>query len=282
MKLALALTLLCSTAFAEGYERIASAGGSLTEIVVAFGEADRLVGVDSTSTFPQSVTELPSIGYVRALAAEGLLTLEPDLVIGESDAGPQTVLDQLQAAGVNIAIAPESEGASSVPIKIRFIGELLDQSAKAEELVAVFESDMAAIAASLESVNDHPRVLFILSLQNGAPMVGGEGSSAEAIIELAGGVNAAKGFEGYKPMNREAILAAAPDIILMMNGHADRIGGIDEVLALPEISLTPAGQAKRAVTMDGMLLLGFGPRTPQAVRELARALYPEDADRLGL
>ena len=282
MKLALAFTLICSTAFAQPYERIASAGGSLTEIVVALGAEDRLVGVDSTSTFPPSVTKMPSVGYVRALAAEGLLTLEPDLLLGESDVGPQAVLDQLNAAGVKIAIAPYSEGAQSIPLKIRFVGSLLGLDDRAEALITEFETEMAEIATLLEGISDRPRVLFILAIQNGAPMVGGEGSAADAIITLAGGKNVAQGVEGYKPMNREAILAAAPDVILMMNGHADRLGGINEVLALPEIALTPAGQAKRAVTMDGMLMLGFGPRTPQAVRELARALHPQDADRLGL
>lgn len=282
MRLAIALSLICSTAFAQPYERIASAGGSLTEIVVALGAGDRLVGVDSTSTYPQSVTELPGIGYVRALASEGLLTLEPDLVLGESDTGPQTVLDQLTAAGVKIAIAPHGEGAESVPLKMRFVGEHLGLVTEAEAMIAEYDAAMERIAASLQNATHKPRVLFILSMQNGAPIVGGEGSSADAMIKLAGGANAATGFEGFKPMNREAILAAAPEIILMMNGHADRLGGVDEVLSLPEIALTPAGQNKHAVTMDGMLLLGFGPRTPQAVRQLAKELHPEDADRLGL
>ena len=140
---------------------------------------------------------------------------------------------------------------------------------------------MAELASKIDTVENKPKVLFILSMQNGAPNVGGEGSSADAIIKLAGGQNAATGFEGYKPMNREALMAAAPDVILMMDGHADRAGGIDEVLASPGIALTPAGQTKRSITMDGMLLLGFGPRTPQAVRELARGLHPEDAEKLG-
>ena len=281
MKWALILTLLTGQAIAQPYERIASAGGDLTEIVVALGAGDELVGIDSTSTYPTEITELPNIGYVRALSAEGVMTLAPDLVLGAYDVGPQTVLDQLQAAGVTVAIAPGGEGAETVPDKIRFVGEALELSDRADALVATFEAEMAELASKIDTVENKPKVLFILSMQNGAPNVGGEGSSADAIIKLAGGQNAATGFEGYKPMNREALMAAAPDVILMMDGHADRAGGIDEVLASPGIALTPAGQTKRSITMDGMLLLGFGPRTPQAVRELARGLHPEDAEKMG-
>ncbi|QHQ37036.1 heme/hemin ABC transporter substrate-binding protein [Algicella marina] len=281
MRLALLFTCLASAALAQPYERIVTAGGDLTEVVTALGAADSIVGIDSTSTYPAEITDLPDIGYVRALSAEGVLTLRPDLLIGAYDTGPEAVLGQLQAAGVQVEIAPGGEDAQSVPAKIRFVGDLLGKSREATALIAAYEADMAELATALQGVEDRPRVLFILSMQNGAPLVGGALTAADKIIALAGGVNVATGFDGYKPMNREAILAAAPDVILMMNGHADRLGGVDEVLALPEIALTPAGQNRRAITMDGMLLLGFGPRTPLAARELARALHPEDAAALG-
>lgn len=280
---ALVFSLVAGMAGAKPFERIASAGGDITEIVIAFGDRAKLVGVDSTSTYPADLSEeLPDIGYVRGLAAEGVLSLQPDLVLGAYDVGPQTVLDQLKAAGVRIAVAPGGKGAESVPAKIRFVGDLLGKSEQAEEMIDAYEAEMAALAKALGSLNKRPKVLFILSMQNGAPMVGGEGSSADAMIALAGGENVAVGFEGYKPMNREAIMAAAPDVILMMNGHAERLGGIDEIMSLPEIALTPAGQNRRAITMDGMLLIGFGPRTPEAVRELARGLHPERVEELGL
>ncbi len=281
MKLGLILACLAGSALAEP-QRIVSAGGDLTEIVIALGARDQLVGIDTTSTHPPALKDaVANVGYVRGLSAEGVLALQPDLVLGAYDVGPQTALDQLASAGVAVAVAPGGQGAGSVPAKMRFVGEAIGKPAEAEKLVASYETAMADIAAALATVSDSPKVLFILSISDGAPMVGGAGSSADAIIRLAGATNAAQGFEGFKQMNKEAIMAAAPDVILMMDGHADRSGGIDEVMARPEIALTPAGQAKRSLTMDGMLLLGFGPRTPQAVRELARALYPEDAGRLG-
>ena len=102
------------------------------------------------------------------------------------------------------------------------------------------------------------------------------------MIAAAGGVNAAQGFDGYKPMSAEAILATQPDVILMMAEHARRVGGPDAVLSRPDVALTPAGKSGALVSMDGMLLLGFGPRTPEAMASLARALHPQEAPKLGL
>jgi iron complex transport system substrate-binding protein len=118
------------------------------------------------------------------------------------------------------------------------------------------------------------RVLFILSLQGGRIMAGGEGTEAEGIIALSGGINAATGFAGYKPMTDEAVIAAAPDVVLMMDREGDLAIADADLWAQPALALTPAGQAKRVIRMDGMLLLGFGPRTPQAAAALYAALYP--------
>jgi len=266
---------------AEPPQRLVSAGGDLTEIIVALGMDDRLVGVDTTSTYPPRVTDLPQIGYVRSLTAEGVLSLAPDLMIASHDAGPATALDQLRAAGLTVALAPDIEGAPGVPAKMRFVGDLLDRESQAEELAATFEQDMADVARVIDQLEDRPKVLFILFVRDGTPIVGGRGSSADAIITLAGGQNAADGIEGYKPMNREAMIAAAPDVVLMMTRYVESEGGLDRILARPDVALTPAGQARRAVVMDGLLLLGFGPRTPQAVRDLARALHPQAGPQLG-
>lgn len=277
---ALAAAFLGAVAHADEPQRIVVAGGDLAEIVHALGEADRIVGVDSTSTYPPSMSALPQIGYVRALAPEGLLSLAPDLLIGASDAGPAEALDKLRAAGLRIELAPDVEGAESVPAKIAFVGALLGREAEAGALSAAYAAEMERLAGTIAGVSSRPKVLFILAMQGSAPLVAGEGTSAEAMIRLAGAENAAAGFAGYKPMSREAILAAAPDVVLMMNGRDEGAGGREAVLALPEIAPTPAGRNGRLVTMDGMLLLGFGPRTPEAVRRLAAALHPEDSGLL--
>ncbi len=266
----------------EAPERIVVAGGDLTEIAYVIGAGDRIVGVDQTSTFPAAARSVPQIGYVRRLAAEGILSLAPDLVLAAHDAGPQIVFEQLSAASIPVAVAPETPSPEAIADKIRFVGTALGSAVAAENAAQTFLADLAAVRAKVATLPDTPRVLFILALQGNAPLVGGAGTAADQMITLAGAKNAATGFEGYKPMNREAIIAAAPEVIVMMDQHADRSGGIDAVLNRTDIALTPAGKARRAVTMDGMLLLGFGPRTPQAIAELAAALQPDAATAAGL
>ena len=118
-----------------------------------------------------------------------------------------------------------------------------------------------------------PRVLFVLSLQNGRPMVGGRGTAADAMIRLAGGANAADAIDGYKPMTDEGIIAAAPDVILKMN-NGNMVGAPDDIFSLPAFAATPAAANRALIAMDGLYLLGFGLRSPDAVRDLMAALYP--------
>lgn len=254
-------------------ERVVFAGGDLTEIAYALGAESRIVGVDSTSIHPASATGKAQIGYVRNLSAEGVLSLAPDLVIAAYDAGPPAALTQIEAAGLKVVLAPEGHSAAGVPEKVRFVGGALCLAERAATLADQVAADLKAATDSVAAQPTRPKVLFVLAYQEEAPLVGGAETSADAIIRLAGGVNAASGFSGYKIMSREAIIEAAPDYLLMMASTAGRLGGIGTVLQRPEIALTPAGHAGRGITMDGMTLLGFGIRTPEAVSELGEALH---------
>ncbi|MEL6998449.1 MAG: ABC transporter substrate-binding protein [Pseudomonadota bacterium] len=278
--------LLCiaaiTTVAAGEAKRIVVAGGDLTEIAFALGAGDRIIAVDSTSNYPAEVSEKEQIGYVRRLSAEGILALTPDLMLMAHDAGPDTAVSQLKGAGVRIAKAPSDDTIDAIPDKIRFVGTELGAEDGATALAGEVKTALADVAARVAKLKSSPKVLFLLSLDRGTPLAGGTGTSAHQMIARAGGINAAAGFEGYKPMSREAILDAAPDVILMMQQHAERAGGLEAVLARPEIKLTPAGESGDAVAIEGMLLLGFGPRTPQAIAELARAIHKDAAKQAGL
>ncbi len=270
---ALVAVLMSTVSLSETFpQRIVSAGGDLTEIVYALGAEDRLIGFDVTSNYPPSARDKEQIGYVRRISAEGVLALGPDLVLGAHDMGPPAAVDQLRAAGVRVELAPRGDSAKGIPEKVRFVGQLLGLTDKARQLASQIKADLSREAARAASKQPKPRVIFVLALGEGEPMVAGVGSSAAKIIELAGGTNAVTQFKGYKPMSREAILAAQPEVLLMMDSAVGRYGGIDKILERPELALTPAGQTRRYVSMDGMLLLGFGPRTPLAIEQLGEAL----------
>ena len=271
---ALAVTLcFVSAATAQDASRVITLGGSVTEIAVALGAEDRLIARDTTSTWPESVQALPDVGYIRALSPENVLALDPALIIGEGDAGPPEAVEVLKAAGIPFILVPEATDPAGIAAKIEAVAAALDLPAEGKALSAEVETKLAATEARAATIETPKRVLFILSLQGGGVMAGGEGTEAEGIIRLAGGVNAATGFQGYKPMTDEAVLAATPDAILMMDREGDLSIADADILSQPALSQTPAAQTGTIIRMDGMLLLGFGPRTPEAADALHAALY---------
>ena len=275
--LALALWTLpvFDMALADGGSRVVSLGGSVTEIVVALGAGDRLVGRDSTSTWPPEVMDLPDVGYLRALSAEGVLGLGPDLVLAEADAGPPEAVEALKAAGVPYVAMPGATDHAGILDKIEAVSAALDLEAEGAALADKVGAGLEAAEARAAAVPAPKRVLFVLSLQGGRIMAAGEGSSAASIIALAGGVNALEGVKGYAQVTDEAVIAAAPDVILMMDREGSMAISDADVLALPALAETPAARDGRILRMDGLLLLGFGPRTPEAADKLHDALYPK-------
>lgn len=265
------LSTLAAPALAQDAPRVITLGGSVTEIAVALGAEDRLVARDTTSNFPESIRALPDVGYIRALSPENILALDPTLIVAEGDAGPPEAVEVLKAAGIPFVLVPEANDPNGVVAKIAAVADALDLPGDA--LAAEVQAGLDAASARAAEVPTPKRVLFILSLQGGRVMAGGEGTEAEGIIRLAGGINAATGFQGYKPMTDEAVLAAGPEVILMMEREGDLSISDADVLAQPALSQTPAAQAGAIVRMDGMLLLGFGPRTPDAAKALHDTLY---------
>lgn len=271
--LLLATGLAALPALGLAAERIVVAGGAVTEIVYALGAGDRVVARDTTSSHPPQVEALPDVGYVRRLSPEGVLSMAPDLILAEEGSGPPETVQILERAEISFVTIPDATDAAGVAAKIRAVGAALDLEAKAAALAEQIESEIATVQARAEGVAEPARVLFLLSAEGGRLLASGTDTAADAMIRMAGGANAVTGFEGYKPLTDEAVLAAAPDVVLMMEGRAQGHGGAG-VLSHPALAATPAGRDGRLVEMDGLYLLGFGPRTAQAVADLNAALYP--------
>jgi iron complex transport system substrate-binding protein len=272
---ALMLPLLPSSALAKDAERIVAIGGTVTEIIYALGEGDRVVAVDTTSLYPPEATSKPNIGYVRQISAEGVLSQMPDLIIAESGAGPVDSINILKASGLAFASIPSPPDTAAIPEKIRAVGRAIGQADKAEELAKTVEANLKAVDDKVKAATGpKKKVLFALSLANGRVMAAGNNSSADAMIRLAGGENAVSTIDGYKPLTDEAVIAAAPDVVLVMSGGAQHLTA-EQAFALPALAATPAGRNKAFLTMDGLYLLGLGPRAAAAATELNAMLYPE-------
>lgn len=276
---ALSLTLgLSSVAAQELREfadttRLVSIGGSLTEIIFALGEEGKLVARDQTALYPEAVLALPDVGYMRQLAPEGVLSVSPSALLVIEGSGPPEALEVLSHAGVEYQTVPESFSAEGVLVKIRAVGQALGAVDKAEALAVDVEQQFAALAARTKAVPTPKRVLFILSTQGGKIQASGTGTAADGIIALAGAVNAIDEYSGYKALTEEAIIDAAPDVILMMDRGGDHAASDADLKANPAIALTAAGLDGAIYRLDGAFLLGFGPRTAAAANDVADLLY---------
>lgn len=258
----------------EAPSRIVSIGGSVTEILYALGAGDRVVARDTTSSFPPEVMDLPDIGYMRALSPEGVLSRDADMILAEEGAGPPEAVAVLKAAGIRYVEITEGYDAAGIGDKIEAIGAAAGLATEAATLRDTVGQDLDLAGTLADGVEAPQKVLFVLSLAGGAVMAAGEDTAADGIIHLAGAENALSGFQGYKRITDEAIMTAAPDVILMMDRGPGAPAELDgDPAQVPALAATPAVRDGRVLRMDGNYLLGFGPRVGKAAIELHRAIY---------
>lgn len=267
-KCVIGFALITSPALAAP-ERIVTLGGDITEIVFALGEGEAIVATDTTSIYPDAAHDIPKLGYVRTLGAEGIVSMKPDLVIASADAGPDEVIAKVEAAGVTVLRLEKALDVAGIEHKITAIADALDEKAEGDALIGRLRSAMAAVPAPQEP---RPNVLFILSMNGQAVMAAGQGTAAHAAIELAGGHNLFGEFEGYKAVSPEALIATQPDAIVIMNNSVERMGGLDPITSHPALLASPAVKNGHIAVVDGIALLGFGPRTPAALKALAEEI----------
>ncbi|AWH88835.1 heme/hemin ABC transporter substrate-binding protein [Limnobaculum parvum] len=249
-------------------ERIVSIGGDVTEIVYALEAQSQLVGRDSTSTYPEAAKALPDIGYMRQLNAEGILSLKPSLVLASDQSLPALALEQVSQSGVKVVSIPGKPSLETVTDKIHTVAQALGKEKQGEKLIADYRNQLAALPTSpLPS-----KVLFIMNYAGSTPMAAGQNTAADAIITIAGGTNAMQGFNKYRPLSQEGIIAAAPDILLITSAGYATFGSEDNIWQLAGISQTPAGKNKHLLVVDDLALLGFSLKTPAVIAELLKAM----------
>lgn len=254
--------------------RIVSIGGAVTEVLYALGLADKIIAVDSTSTFPEAAQKKTNVGYMRALAPEGVLKVGPTLILAIEGSGPAEAVEILERASVPYVVVPEAKDAEGVLRKIRFIAEAAGVPAEGEKLADAVREDFAALGNALKGIKQHRKAAFILAMGSGSPIVGGAGTSADALFKLADVDNALANVSGFKPASDEAMLAAAPDAVIVMS-ERDHAMSPDKLFSMPSLASSPAAKTRNLIGLPGLYLLGFGPRTAHAARDLAAALYPE-------
>ncbi|MGE0282213.1 MAG: hemin ABC transporter substrate-binding protein [Rhizobiaceae bacterium] len=280
--LLLALAASVGAAWSQGVTvlpdttRVVSIGGSITEIAFALGEQNKLVARDSTSVFPPEAFKLPDVGYMRQLAPEGVLSVNPTGIVALQGSGPREAVEVLKKASIPYVEVPETFDHQGILVKVRAVGKALSAEAKAEALAIELDKKLTQAERQTAAIKHRKRILFILSFQGGKILGSGGDTAADGIIRLAGAVNAVEGFAGYKQLSDEAIIASKPDVILMMDRSRDHGAKREELFAHPALASTPAAAEKQLIRMDGAYLLGFGPRTAEAIHDLAKSLYGDE------
>ncbi len=285
MRLVVGLASLCAgilfshQAAAEPLpQRWVSAGGSVSEWVVVLGGQDKLVGVDTTSQHPEALKNLPSIGYQRQLAAEGILSLRPDVLVGTEEMGPPPVLAQITAAGVRIERLASTPDLATLEKNLKLIGTLLGDEARAEQALADYRQRLQKQAdwvAKAQQVQKAPRVLFLLGHSGSSPMAGGKDTAAAWLIERAGGQNLT-GHQGYKAISNEALAALDPDVVVIADRRLEGDAAREALLKQnPALAATRAAREGRLLSLDPTLLVGgLGPRLPDGMASLSAGFYP--------
>lgn len=251
--------------------KIVIAGGSLTEIVYFLDYSDKIAGIDVTSNYPSDTANLPSIGYVRALSTEGILSLKPSLILGEDDMGPPLVIDQLELTGVDLRIIDEGHSANGILQKINCISSVLGVDTNlASSKIELLEQDINKLnKLAMDNQNSKIKVMLILNMQGTSPIVAGKGTSGDGFIKMTGALNVADNFEGWKPISSESIISYNPDFIIITNrgmGSFPDTKGLSETTAL---RFTDAAKEQNILSEDGMAMLGFGVRTIAAALKFA-------------
>ncbi|QEM10677.1 hemin ABC transporter substrate-binding protein [Mucilaginibacter rubeus] len=253
-------------------KRIITLSGALTETVDALGFGKSIVAVDVTSIYPAYITSLPKVSKNRTVSAEGLISFKPDLVLAPEGSVSKEIAYQLQSAGINLVNIKQDYSVSGSIAFIKAVAAALQVPAKGEALAKQTQAKVDKALAAVKQSTRTPKVLFIYARGTGVMLVAGQHTNIDAIIALAGGKNAAQGFDNFKPYTTESLIEANPDVILMFDFGLSSLGGADAVLKMPGVAQTNAGKNKKIVQMDGELLINFSVRLDQAIATLNKNL----------
>jgi iron complex transport system substrate-binding protein len=256
--------------------RIVPLNGDITEVVYALGLGSNVVGADISATYPPEASKLPSIGYQRTLSAEGIIALNPTVIIGNEGAGPPEVIEQIKQVGIPVVIIKSTTTLEGVGVKIRAVGKALGVPNRAEVLAKQTEKEIQDALTLAGKAKENPKVAFLYLRGASVQHIMGANSGADSLIVAAKGtdVGASAGIQGSKPITPESLVTASPDVLLVLTAGLQSVGGVEGLLQIPGVAQTPAGQNKRVINMDDQYLLGMGPRTGQALMELVKFLHP--------
>ena len=256
-------------------DRIVTLNGDVTEVVFSLGFGDRVIAVDFSSSYPEAVNNLPKVSNQRRLSSEGILSLNPTLVLGTENAGPPEVIEQIRQSGISLVLVPDPPTLESPVKKIRMVAQALGVPGRGQALVTTLKQKIQEAEIAAKKVDSHPRVLFLYLRGTQTQLAAGNNTQPHVLIEAAGGRDAGdeSGIQGYKPLTPEALITANPDILLVPERGLQSVGGLEGLRQIPGIALTRAGRLGKIVSFEDLYLLGMGPRTGDLLGDLVKAFH---------
>lgn len=269
--LAICLPLYFNT---NAQQRIITAGSVITETVCALGDCAKIIASDRTSLYPESIQQLPSIGYRTGISAEGILSLKPTLIIVEKEYVEESVLQQLSSSGITLLVVDRKLNFNDTKKLITQIAVALNRQEEGKKLIAKNETELAEAKKMLQKAVSKPKVLAVYNRGTSTISIAGTGTFSE-ILQYTNAQNAFDHVDGYKPLNSEALIAANPEYLVMTSTGFESIGGMEGVLKISGVAQTTAGKKKQIVVVNSLKLTNFGPRFGETVKELVGLLHPE-------
>lgn len=250
--------------------RIVSLSGDLTEFIYELGHGDSVVGVDVTTVEPEAATELPIVGVGRFLAAESVLAQEPTLVVGDTQTSPVEAIEQIRAAGVPVVIFDIPTTFDGLYDKVDAVGELLGSEDEATALTDRIRGEVETAAAEADEAEVTPRMAYVYTRGPDVMLLFGRDMTTRPLIEAANGIDVGSeaGIETTVAVTAEAIIEAAPEVIIVPAEGFEILGGLDALLEIPGFADTPAGRDRRVLVYPEGDFLTFGPRVAETLRQL--------------
>ena len=253
--------------------RIVALANGAAELIDAMGYRENLVGRDIASSTTE-LTDVPIVTSVHQVIPETIIALQPTLVIIDDATGPSSAIAKLKKAGIRIVSVSQSWNLAELVSKIEEIGTALGAPQSAARLNSLLTASIDGNLVEASATDKKLKIAFLyLRGTSSIYLVGGEGSGADYLIEATGAVDvgAQKLSKPFTPLTAETMAQLNPDLILVMIGGLESVGGVSGLVELPGIAQTPAGKNRKVVAVDDSLLLSFGPRTPSLISELATA-----------
>ncbi len=254
----------------KSVERIIPLDGDVAEIVFALGLGENVVATDLSATHPPEADDLPEIGYQRALSAETVASFAPTVLLATDVTGPPEALDGMRRLGYPLVILPNEATPTGAGQKIRAVAAALGIAERGEEMADELDAAIAEATVPSGQEGHHPRVVALYVRGTATQLVLGRSTNPHWLIEAAGGVDVSEemGVDDTAPISAEAILAAAPDVLLVPHAGLESVGGVNGLLEIGGLGRTPAGRNRQVLVYDDQLLLGNGPRTAEMLTRL--------------